>query len=68
MLLQELFETTPPEERFYTAALEALKRRLASKGDKESVGSAAFEISRSFNISARELERIYRDTTKKEKD
>ena len=59
MLLQELFETTPAEERFYAAAIEALKRRLASKGDKESVGSAAFEISRSFGIPASELVRMY---------
>lgn len=61
MLLQELFETTSPEERFYAAAIEALKRRLASKGDKESVGSAAFEISRSFGIPASELVRMYQE-------
>jgi len=61
MLLQELFETTPAEERFYAAAIEALKRRLASKGDKESVGSAAFEIGRSFGIPASELVRMYRE-------
>jgi len=61
MLLQELFDNAPAKERFYAAAIEALKRRLASKGDKESVGSAAFEIGRSFGIPASELVRMYND-------
>ena len=60
MLLQELFETKSESHR--DAAIAALHRRLTSKGDKESVISAAYEVGRSFGIPARELERMYKDS------
>jgi hypothetical protein len=60
MLLQELFDT--PTDKHIAAALSALKRRLDSKGDKESVSSAAYEIGRSFGIPARELARKYKES------
>lgn len=59
MLLQELFDT--PTDQHIAAALAALRRRLDSKGDKESVNSAAYEIGRSFGIPARKLADKYKD-------
>lgn len=61
MLLQELFDKTPSDKKHKNAAIAALKRRLSSKGDKESVASAAYEIGRAYGISARELARMYND-------
>ena len=57
MLLQELFETKSESHR--DAAIAALHRRLTSKGDKESVASAAYEVGRAFGIPARELAKAY---------
>ena len=59
MLLQELFDNTPADKKHKDAAIAALKRRLSSKGDKESVASAAYEIGRAYGIPARELARMY---------
>ena len=59
MLLQELFETKSESHR--DAAIAALHRRLTSKGDKESVISAAYEVGRAFGIPARELAKAYQE-------
>ena len=59
MLLQELFDNTPADKKHKDAAIAALKRRLSSKGDKESVASAAYEVGRAYGIPARELARMY---------
>ena len=47
-------------EKFMQAALDALHRLVTSKGNKQSIGGYAFDISRAFNgINAKDLERRY---------
>ena len=59
MLLQEIFDNRPADRKHKDAAIAALHRRLTSKGDKESIASAAYEVGRAFGIPARELARMY---------
>lgn len=64
MLLNELFERIEDANTaIINAALAALDRRVKSKGDLQSIGGYAFDITRSYNIgiSARELEKLYRE-------
>lgn len=61
MLLQEIFDNRPADRKHKDAAIAALHRRLTSKGDKESVSSAAFEVGRAFGFTARELEKMYKE-------
>ena len=48
-------------ERYFDAMLTALDKLVKSKGAKQSVGSYAFDIGRTFGFSGKELERMYRD-------
>jgi len=48
-------------ERYYTAMLTALDKLIKSKGAKQSIGSYAFDIGRTFGFNGKELERMYRD-------
>jgi hypothetical protein len=48
-------------ERYYDAMLSALDKLVKSKGTKQSIGSYAFDIGRTFGFSGKELERMYRD-------
>lgn len=53
-----------PKERLIAVALEKMHKLVTSKGSKHSVGNYAFDISKSFrglNLSARELEKLYRE-------
>lgn len=48
------------ETKFYLAALDALKRMVASKGDEQSVAGYIFDIKRAFkDIDAKKLEDMY---------
>ena len=48
------------KKRFYDAAMDALHALVSAKGNRQSIGGYAFEISKSFNgISAKELEQMY---------
>lgn len=65
--------TLSAPEKMLSAAIEAMRRRVISKGDKESIANSAFEIARSFNgIRPRELQAKYdekypeADTSKKD--
>lgn len=50
------------QESFNKAMLDAMHRLVLSKGEKNSLGSYAFDISRSFGgASPKEVERMYRD-------
>ena len=47
---------------FMNELLKAMHRLVTSKGDKRSIGSYAFDISRSFaGVDPREIERLYKD-------
>lgn len=47
---------------FMDELLKAMHRLVTSKGDKRSIGSYAFDISRSFaGVEPKEIERLYRD-------
>lgn len=48
-------------EAFKTAMLDAMHRLVTSKGDKQSIGSYAFDIARSFGMDTKEVERLYRE-------
>lgn len=48
-------------ERYYTAMLTALDNLIKSKGKRQSIGSYAFDIGRTFGFDGKELERMYRD-------
>jgi len=50
------------QDKFINAALDALHRLVTSKGSRSSVGSYAFDISRTFaGINPKELEQMYYD-------
>ena len=68
MLLNELFETKDPRQEAIDAALNAIHRRAASKGDQQSISGYAFDIARSYNIglSGRELANLYYEKYLKE--
>jgi len=58
-------ERMDPKAAMMDKAIDALHRRVQSKGDKESIGSYAFDVARSFKgISSRELEKAYREKHK----
>ena len=58
-------ERVDPKAAMMDKAIDALHRRAQSKGDKESIGSYAFDVARSFKgISSRELEKAYREKHK----
>lgn len=64
MKLYELTERRiDPKTALIDAALAAMHRRATSKGDLQSIGGYAFDISRSFNtgLSAKQLEKLYRE-------
>ncbi len=46
---------------FNRAVVDAMHRLVTSKGNRHSIGSYAFDISRSFGINPKEVERMYRD-------
>lgn len=48
------------KEKFIDAMLDAMHRRVMSKGDLQSLGGYAFDIGRSFGFPAKELEKLYR--------
>jgi len=48
-------------EAFKTAMLDAMHRLVMSKGNLKSIGSYAFDISRSFGMDSKEIERLYRE-------
>jgi len=48
-------------EAFITAMLDAMHRLVMSKGNLKSIGSYAFDISRSFGMDSKEIERLYRE-------
>lgn len=51
---------------FYDAAVQALRRLVLSKGDKQSIGGYAFDIARAYQgINVRELEARYNDLYEK---
>jgi len=49
------------KENFIDAMLDAMHRRVMSKGDLQSLGGYAFDIGRSFGFPAKELEKLYRE-------
>ena len=49
------------KERFMDAMLDALHRKVSSKGDLQSIGGYAFDIARSFGFNPRELEKLYHE-------
>lgn len=49
------------KERFVDAMLNAMHRLVTSKGDTQSIGGYAYDISRSFGFPAKELEKLYRE-------
>ena len=64
MLLNELFERVmDPKEHAVKRALEALHRRVTSKGSQQTIEGYAFDIVRSFDVgmSARQLAALYRE-------
>ena len=51
-----------PADKYVDSAVDALRRRVTSKGSRESISGYAFDISRTYNkIKPRELERAYAD-------
>ena len=64
MSKQELDDLIQQRKRqaFFDELLKAMHRLVTSKGDKRSIGSYAFDISRSFaGVEPKEIERMYRD-------
>ena len=57
------------KERMNMAALDALKKLIASKGDKQSLKSYAYTIAKSFSgMSGKDLETLYRNSIKEQVD
>jgi hypothetical protein len=55
-------EKADPKAMMMDKACSALHRRLQSKGDKESLSSAAYSVARGFtDLSARELQKAYKE-------
>jgi hypothetical protein len=63
--LEEMMSTDKVEKQkrdaFNKAMLDAMHRLVLSKDKKNSIGSYAFDISRSFGGSPKEIEKMYRD-------
>jgi len=55
------------KERMNMAALDALKKLIASKGDKQSLKSYVYTIAKSFSgVSGKDLETLYRNSIKEQ--
>jgi len=55
-------EKADPKAMMMDKACAALHRRMQSKGDKESLSSAAYSVARGFtDLSARELQKAYKE-------
>jgi len=55
------------KERMNMAALDALKKLIASKGDKQSLKSYVYTIAKSFSgMSGKDLETLYRNSIKEQ--